>query len=278
MPAPLFRWARELSGRSAPRYTAGPATSAALRATGARAASSGDVVHLPGPPAATGPAGAVLAHELAHLRQPLGRPRFLLERATSTPDADERATVQRLARPGAPLTTAGTGAGIARATGAGIIEDLPVAPGGTGGLLEAARAAAREELATLTGGGDRTGPAAGLEGPLATTSEPMATWTAGAFTDPGSALSPGSAPFPVGPAPTGNGTGPTTGLEPTVRTAFSAGASTLFGPGTASGAGASGEPGAPILPEQIVDSMVDALEQRVLAELERRGGRYSGAF
>jgi hypothetical protein len=52
----------------------------------------------------------------------------------------------------------------------------------------------------------------------------------------------------------------------------------VFGPETASGTGASGEPGAPVLPEQIVDSMVDALEQRVLAELERRGGRYSGAF
>ena len=30
--------------------------------------------------------------------------------------------------------------------------------------------------------------------------------------------------------------------------------------------------------DQMVDRLVDALEQRVLAEVERRGGRYSGLF
>jgi hypothetical protein len=41
----------------------------------------------------------------------------------------------------------------------------------------------------------------------------------------------------------------------------------------------SAEQGAPpVMPEHVVDNLVDALEQRVLAELERRGGRYAEVF
>ncbi|MBX9247138.1 hypothetical protein ICW40_20305, partial [Actinotalea ferrariae] len=53
--------------------------------------------------------------------------------------------------------------------------------------------------------------------------------------------------------------------------------------GGAGGAGAgvgtvAGAPAATLLTDEVVDGLVDALERRLVAELERRGGRYTGVF
>ncbi len=90
-PTALRPWASAVSGRSAPRFTSGPSTRAALRSVGARGASSGDVVHLASAPASSH--DPVVAHELAHLRQPLGRPRFKLVTTSGSQSEDERRAV-----------------------------------------------------------------------------------------------------------------------------------------------------------------------------------------
>jgi hypothetical protein len=43
-------------------------------------------------------------------------------------------------------------------------------------------------------------------------------------------------------------------------------------------AGTSGPEGGVALPARAMDAIVDALEERVLAEIERRGGRYQGRY
>src|SRR5690606_35188936 len=91
-PQPLpDRWAplaRVLAGRPV-RFTTGPATRVALARSGAVAAVTGTVVHLPDRPERTAP--AVLAHELAHLRTVVaGRPRFLRPQASGSADSEEQ--------------------------------------------------------------------------------------------------------------------------------------------------------------------------------------------
>lgn len=192
----------------------------------------------------------MLVHELAHLRQHLSRPRFLLGRPDGAADADERAAaaLTSLVRPG--VGTAGAG----RPTStAGRVQDLPVAPGAGAGLVELVRTTARESVA------DGLGPA-GLARHEVAPAAPA-----------GPAGPAGGAGIPVGAPSAAPTVAPTAAGLPSAPGAPAAAA--------ASGAGvAAGGPAATLLTDEVVDGLVDALERRLVAELERRGGRYTGVF
>jgi hypothetical protein len=241
--------ARRLSGRSAPRYTSGPATQAALAAAGAQGASTGDVVHLPVAPSASGTQADVLRHEQLHLRQPVSRPRFWLASPSGALDSEERSVRSATAR---------------HDTSAGIIAGLPVA----GGTVEVVRAAAQQAVAMLMGS-SAGGTATGLE---------VAAHGAGFATTPGaSTSSAGDVPGWPAHGPAGQQTAGYGPAEPGDGRYAGWGAPTS-GADRSTPAAPAGPDAPPVVPDHVVDSLVDALEQRLLAELERRGGRYAGVF
>ncbi|MCW5951095.1 MAG: DUF4157 domain-containing protein [Propionibacteriaceae bacterium] len=108
LPASWQPLARRLAGTPNVRYTTGPATRAALAASGASGATTGRVIHLAREPVAADT--EVVAHELAHARSSLVRPRFLAADHRHG-DADEQATRQVTSQ---ALTTARPAPEIAR--------------------------------------------------------------------------------------------------------------------------------------------------------------------
>src|SRR5262249_39828352 len=92
----------------------------------------------------------VIAHELAHVRHPVSRTRFLLQVPHGSADADERAA-QAVGRRVESATAA------ARPFAAGIGGDLPV--GGAVGRYDSGRAAAENGVGSMTGALDATGGA-----------------------------------------------------------------------------------------------------------------------
>jgi hypothetical protein len=213
---------RTSAGGPRPRYTTGPATRAALDAAGAHGATTGSVVHLPAPPPARLPGApgkllGVIAHELAHARQPVGRPRFLLRTADGAADAEEREAQQ---------------------VSAGIVGALPMARTGGGGTTT-----------TATGGGTGAGR-------------------------PDAAAPPGGDPFQAvwrtleDAEPTGTGeTAETSGPQRADEPAATAAPATVQQP-----------PAAAAPPGVDLDRIAEALEERLIRQLERRGGRYVGMF
>jgi hypothetical protein len=204
-------------------YTTGPATRQALRAAGAVGASTGTVVHLPAAPS-SGALLHVVAHELAHTRNPVSRPRFLLEVPHGSVDADERAALAI----GRRVQAAGNQLG---SMGAGIVGDLPV--GGSGRIPDLAGAgrsavdAVEERLPDVSLPGVR---------------------------------------MPELPVP------------PDVRLPDVAGQAGATVTQAASALGnAAGAAGA-ALGGVDLDHLAELLEQRVLRQIERRGGRYAGMF
>ncbi|MEO3815982.1 DUF4157 domain-containing protein [Plantactinospora sp. B24E8] len=252
LPSGLHALARAITGRtSPPRFTTGPATRHALAAAGALGATTGSVVHLAAVP--SGPAAAtVLAHELAHTRHPVRRPRFLLAGGGGLLDDDER---QALAA-GRDLHAAGP-AGVADTIAAGIVDRLPV-----GGGLGAVR-----ELVTQT---------------TQAVIEAMPQFPTGAVPD--------SAPGPAGPVPAGSsaswgapaaGGGPAPGSASTgsgweqLDGAPAAGPPTVGAvPQAAGETGGVPTSGTPLDPDRVVA----IVEERLLREIERRGGRWAGVF
>ena len=219
-PQPLpTRWqplARHLAGSAAVRYTTGPATRAALVAAKALGATTGTVIHL----ARTPEAGdlPVVAHELAHARSALQRPRFLSTAHSGSPDADERATRSAAAS---------------------------VSPQDAAALVSVARLPVGGAAAVFQGSNRPTPPSAG-----------------------GSAVA--LARFAA------SSQGSTDGSATLARAEDEAAAPTqaVEASGTAPGAG--GQPGKPAAPD--VDKIVEQLENWLLRELERRGGRFGGVF
>jgi len=133
LPAAFHPMATAITGRARPPlFTTGPATRRALTAAGALGATTGTVVHLPAAPTAV---SAVLAHELTHTRNPVRRPRFLLDAASALLDDDER---QALSAGRQAVTT-----------GAGIVDSLPVG-GGMGAVGDVATRAARAAVLEAT--------------------------------------------------------------------------------------------------------------------------------
>ncbi|WP_461022470.1 eCIS core domain-containing protein [Thalassiella azotivora] len=240
------------------RYTTGPATRAALAAAGARAATSRGLLHLPRPPA-PGDAESVglVAHELAHLRSAVVRPRFLLRDHDHAADEDERG-----ARHVGELATGLAAPGV---------RDLPVA-GAARNVAEVARRAATAAVlsaAPVAAALGRDGGGGGLRGGLASAAD---LWDGASSAGAGAA---DDVPGPAGGAST-HAPGPSVspgGAAGGARAA-SGGAATAGAPGGAAAPNAA--PGTGVLPD--MDRVVEALEERLLAEIERRGGRWQGVF
>jgi hypothetical protein len=248
LPGAFHAMAGAITGRSRPPlFTAGPNTSRALAAAGALGATTGTVVHLPAVPTSAPAVSAVLAHELAHTRSPVRRPRFLLSGASGLLDDDER---QALAAGRDRLTQ-----------GAGIVDSLPVG-GGMGAVGEVATRAARQAVIEAAGsplGGALSG--GGLGGP-------------GGFA--------GNMPIgDAGTAVSGVGGDAVSGLAGRAGDAASGISGSVTGTvgGISEAAGhlpgaASGEARAALDPDQVVE----IVERRLLREIERRGGRWAGVF
>lgn len=210
-------------------YTTGPATRHALASAGALGASTGSVVHLPSAPVAgPGPLLGVIAHELAHARAPVSRPRFLLGVPHGVADAEERAAQavgQRVQAAGDAV------AGM----GAGIVGDLPV--GGLGRMLPNPPQVPDIDSAIHHAVGGHLPELPRLPGlpdvHLPDVHVPQALEQAGgAVTHAAAALTDN--------ALTGKAGAALGGLD--------------------------------------IDHLAEVLEQRVLRQIERRGGRYSGMF
>jgi len=250
LPTAVLPLARAVTGRSqAPRYTTGPATRHALLAAGALGATSGSVVHLPEPPSMAPRALGVLAHELAHVAERTPRPRFLLGSLGGAHDQGERQArrVGEAARAGAADLVGGMAAGpLAAVAGGSRVADLPV--GGGAGVAGAARQATLNAAAGLTGGAASTvAEAADLAGPAV----PAMTAAGASSAAPGDVGAGSSTGTPAGPAAATAAAGPAA-------------------PGAAPGGGT--------LSHSQVSELLEALEERLLAEIERRGGRYAGVF
>jgi hypothetical protein len=303
LPAAFHPLARAITGRAhPPRFTTGPATRQALAAAGALGATTGSVVHLSAPPTGAPHAAAVLAHELTHARQPVRRPRFLLAAASSLLDDDERAAVTagrdllRGRLPGGAAPGAAVGAAVDD-VGAGIVGQLPVGAGlGAVGdvATRAARAAVIEATATLPGrasalAGDAFGAAAGgppLPGPagLSLPGGVGLSWPGGA----GPSLTDGAGPSgsPAGPADAAASA--LAGTLPGGSFPAAAGAGGPAHPGPAGGAGGAapqpavagtGAAGPSATGAALdADRVVELVEERLLREIERRGGRWAGVF
>jgi hypothetical protein len=236
-------------------YTTGPATRHALASAGALGASTGSVVHLPTAPTAVRLAGAatgqrvaarpepllgIIAHELAHARQPVSRPRFMLGIPHGVADTEERAAQaigQRVQAAGDAVTS--TGAGMAAGIGAGIVGDLPV--GGLGRVLP---------------GGGRIPDVDGMLNQAVAGHLPQVD-------------------FPQVPDMHLPG-GATAALEE-AGGAVTHAASALTGSATSAVHALSGA-AANALGGLDIDHLAEVLEQRVLRQIERRGGRYTGMF
>lgn len=175
LPASWGPLVRRLTGRPTARFTTGPATRVALTTAGARAAITGDVLHLARTPVAED--RAAVAHELAHSRTLMTRPRFWLRHESGDGDSDE---------------------GHARASAEQTLNRAP----------------------------DAAAPPAGATPTEATPIEPQAAPSAGSETE-----TPAGAPAQI-----------------------------------------------PVAQPIDVDALVDRLEQRLIREIERRGGRFSEVF
>lgn len=238
LPARWVPLVRAVTGRTHGRFTTGAATRRALSSAGARGATSGTTLHLARTPIAADL--PVVAHELAHSRMPLARPRFLLERDHAG-DADERAAhevaggAMNAVRPATPdvgrLPVTGLG-GLPQAVGnlmdrASQVRQPGRASPGTAGD------AARTALDQLSPG-DRAGSS---------------------FSESGNAVgSPGGSSASTGSVP---GLDAATGTTDTTATTD---------PAAAAAAGLD------------LDQLIESLETRLIRELERRGGRFADVF
>jgi hypothetical protein len=224
-------------------YTTGPATRQALAAAGALGASTGTVVHLPtAPTVGTGPLLGVVAHELAHTRNPVSRPRFMLGAPHGAADLEERAAQavgQRVQAAGDQLGS----------MGAGIVGELPV--GGAANLGAAARSALSGHLPDVPDLPSLPGMPSPPDVQLPDAHLPDVHLPNGALPRVPDMHLPGSA---------------TAALE-------QAGGAVSHAAAALTGGTPGGGPGG-----LDIDHLAEVLEQRVLRQIERRGGRYSGMF
>ncbi|WP_370378902.1 DUF4157 domain-containing protein [Catenulispora sp. GAS73] len=288
-------------------YTTGPATREALAQAGALGATTGSVVHLPGAPAAAMSADltGVLAHELSHARQPVGRPRFLLRVQSGAMDADERAAhvVGQQAAVGTAASVFADSSGFSGASGfsgsggshggpapavrrsisaptlpghlgavpppgsvaPGLVDQLPVGAA-SGNAVSEARSAASGLASGLPGLSDMSS----MSGSDATARGLLAALAAA---DPGGAAALAESAVGRGAEEFGGHGGHELDSDAAAATA----ASSPGAPGApAHGAAPASAPRH--LPDTDIERIVEAVEQRLLRQLERRGGRYAGVF
>lgn len=292
-PQPLTgRWAAlavALTGRAHTRVTTGARTRHALAAAGALGATTGSTVHLaglPGRDAAPGSAPVrVLAHELAHSRTPVARPRFLLAGLIGHDEEERAARVGEgaAAMLGGAASRAGAGLGSASALAGSQGDQLRSR---AGDFIQSGRQEVAAGLASARSVADL--PVSGLAG----LREAVGGLIPGAAGLPGAGL--GEAVSGVAdavPAQLGDLAGAAQsslgGLAGSARSAVEGAAGQVGGVmdavGSSAGAalGAAGKAasalGSAVSPSEL-DRLFDAMEDRLLRELERRGGRYEGMF
>lgn len=239
------------------RVTTGAATRRALRAAGARAATTGATVHLPSPPSSQPRDLGVLAHELSHVAEHTGGPRFLLDGHAGDDRGERRALQVGRVVEAAARSGGGGGASVD-------VHRLPV--GGVAGLAGVLRQSADGQPGGVmaphgTGASEGAGAPLGRGGPGA----------------PALLLQRAGAAATVTAPPVGAVSAPTTGSGP-ATTDGSPGHEPSVAGGPAPSDAAPASPAGGANPSGLLPDLVEALEERVLAELERRGGRYAGVF
>jgi hypothetical protein len=290
--------AAAIAGRAArPRLATGPESRDALRASGAKAATIGRTVYLPRYPTSSPRSLGVLGHEIAHVtdqrhRSPQGHPDRATQssaapagparaRSAPTPPSWPRffGGIGSLADRGEALATsvgndverAAAGAGsdsLLAATGrpgrvaerlAAGARDLPV--GGFGGLalgavLDAARRAALETVESAGPRASRVAATVEADGAIGS-GEPGGLGSG--RPDPATGEMASLAGGRPGEAAEGVDGEPAT-VDPTVRGVLGE---------SASAAGDS---------YSQLSELLEQVEERLLVEIERRGGRYAGVF
>jgi len=263
LPSRMRTLARTVAGTDAVSLRTGPATARALADAGKPAATIGRVIHLPAPPDGSVRSTELLAHELVHAGRPSSEARFFDDDRDSHEESVARAVgslARALSEP--KQSTRGRTDAVAAQGTAG----LPVRGGfmvfggqggtGTGGAASSVSASPVVQR-SMTGSPDAGGPAVPLiarffEEQSSSPPVPPVPPTAGADRSGGDVNHPrpGDAPFVFGRSPvTGNPSTPKVG-----------------------------ESTAPLSAEAM-EWLLDALEQRVVDELERRGLRHNpGVF
>jgi hypothetical protein len=259
LPSALHAMATAITGRARPpQYTTGPATRHALAAAGALGATTGTVVHLPAAPVPGPAVSAVLAHELTHTRNPVRRPRFFLGGASGLLDDDERSALAAGRQQLAGLAGQGrdAAAGLAdqgREAAAGIVGQLPVG-GGLGAIGDVATRAARAAVLEAV-----AGPMAAAQG-----------FAGNAMSAASGAMDTVSGAVGTASDALDSAAGAASGAVDAVSGAASGVA--------AQAAGAAGQVASAAKAALDPDKVVEIVEQRLLREIERRGGRWAGVF
>ncbi len=277
LPGRFLPLAAAITGGRPPSVRTGPVTRRALQAAGKRAATVGRVIHLPAPPDSSERTAAVIAHELVHVAVPSPLPRFYADDRHNAEEAVAR-RAEGLARAVKPVADAGPGphgqprltwgtAGLSVGAAGGLLAGgsgrRPEPPKGTEGLVQRSRASTRSAKQSLV---ERT---AGLFAAQdRRRSESAATDTRPAPDIIRAIVDSGVSVWPTGGTPDPNH--PRPGDPPIVRRRLD---TSVEGSSALDAMGPQVEQSSAALTNEQLDTIVDALEQRVLAELERRGRR-----
>jgi hypothetical protein len=264
-PRPLSVWARPLAkailgSNRIPSVTIGPNTRRALHAAGALAASSGGVLHFPASPEATPRGLGIVAHELSHAAHPRPTATLFLDDVISSGEDRARAVGEEVRARAETMGSMGRKSP-ERAVGYAVpemsVSSLPVGGPRTG--LFGAGPGVIDDVVQQA----RRLPAGGL----------VNSATSGAVGDAPRAGADTSSPVPA-----------VTHVEDVMDIAGgSAGvvsdARVVGAEGdTAVNRSVERSSSAATDPHSQLGELMEALEERVIADLERRGGRFAGVF
>ncbi len=247
LPAHLVALARSIVGDRPVALSTGPTSRRALHRAGVGAAADGHVVHLPAPPDRSRHTAAIVAHELVHVARATKhhRPRFLGDDHVDTEERDARRMATSIVRRNVVGSTPTVAPPAATGTAG-----LPV--GGAAGLLQALG-----------------GAPAGQTASAATAAPPMPS-------------RPAAPPPRTGPTPPAPSTAAAAPAGPTAAVPAQPTPASLSAPDHTSSSPDVARPLMTSSPRpddtDLIDRIVDALERRVLADLERRGLHRPGAF
>lgn len=284
--APLARAVLGPARAATPRMVTGPLARAVLRSTGVPAATVGTTIYLASAPELSNRAHRdVVAHELAHVAAGSTQPRF----HGGPANAEER-RARQVGEAAAEIKAQGlTALGLDRLPVGGAFP--AVAPNVGGGTREGGTTAG-EMLAALSGGGPpaaagspssqsgrRISPTAGH--PNAAARVTRAVTSAAPLSTPVPAptfpLQRATTPIPATAAP-GTATTTPAATTPIQRFTTTPSASSTLSAPAATAPTQTQEPTNPTATRDQFEAILEALEERVLADLERRGGRFAGEF
>lgn len=256
--APL---ARSILGSGSVFVRSGPATREALAVIGKLAATMADVIYLPSPPDSSARSAEILAHELVHVGRPSPRARFFEDDHHD----EEEAVANRVGGLVRALATSGDRPGASRVTAP--VRDLAIGQMPVRGQVLRFSSGPGMPGTSTAGShlGDLGGSPSSIEsmmGPMDSTETPQSAMAR-------SSVEPRTGDVGRRGGPSVGQSGPDT----------MASALTAQGPlaEALSMTRAPGAQGVPVGPEEIsfspetFDRLLDALEERVIAELERRG-------